>query len=513
MLARTLVAMDLPLVDGRPQPAVITAGDLRRGRECEFGLLVELDVRLGRREAVPAEVDPIRERFGDLGRDYEQQVTDELTATIGDGVVDAGRMSATEVLPVLQDPAVRLVHQVPVAGERFRGRADHLLRDDGGWVAAETKLARKAHRHAQLQVAAYAEALESAGVPLAPFVRLILGDGTHVDTPREELTDELHEVRSRILEVIDAHAAESGPVVWEDPRWKACLFCDACRAELAVREDVGLAAGVRATTRARLVDAGVTTLTALAERTRPVEGLDDEQLAVLRSQAGLQLIEPTPQEPLPFEVFAPELLARLPAPSEGDVFFDFEGDPMWRGATATDTGLEYLFGSLTASGDFVPFWAHDREQERAALVGFVDWLRERLQRWPGLHVFHYSGYERSALTRLAARHGVYEAEVAQLLEGDVFVDLYAVVKSAVRVGSRSYSIKALEPLYMGDELRDADGVTAGGDSIIEYQRYREAVAAGDELEAAARLEDLRQYNEYDCLSTLRLRDWLLDHAG
>ena len=80
MRARTLVAMDLPLVDGRPQPAVITAGDLRRGRECEFGLLVELDVRLGRREAVPAEVDPIRERFGDLGRDYEQEVTDELEA-------------------------------------------------------------------------------------------------------------------------------------------------------------------------------------------------------------------------------------------------------------------------------------------------------------------------------------------------------------------------------------------------------------------------------------------------
>ena len=58
----------------------------------DVGLLVELDVRLGRREAVPAEVDPIRERFGDLGRDYEQQVTDELTATIGDGVVDAGRL-------------------------------------------------------------------------------------------------------------------------------------------------------------------------------------------------------------------------------------------------------------------------------------------------------------------------------------------------------------------------------------------------------------------------------------
>ena len=68
-------------------------------------------------------------------------------------------------------------------------------------------------------------------------------------------------------------------------------------------------------------------------------------------------------------------------------------------------------------------------------------------------------------------------------------------------------------MYKRQDLRDADGVTAGGDSIIEYQRYREAIAAGDEAEAAARLEDLRQYNEYDCLSTLRLRDWLLAHAG
>ena len=506
--------MDLPLVDDRPQPAVLTAGDLRRGRECEFGFLVDLDVRLGRREAVPAEVDPVRERFGDLGRDYEQEVTDELTAATGDGVVDAGRLSPEQLLPLLRDPSVRLVHQAPVAGGRFRGRADHLLRhEDETWVVAETKLARSARPHALLQVAAYAEALASSGVTVAPFVRLILGDGTIVDTPREELAEPLGELRDRLLEVIDTHTGETGPARWEDPRWRACLFCDACRAELAVREDVGLVGGVRATTRARLLEAGVTTMTALAERTDPVEGIDDEQLAVLRSQARLQLTEPTPETPLPYEVFAPEVLAELPAPSDGDVFFDFEGDPVWRGPTPTDTGLEYLFGSLTASEEFVAFWAHDREQERAALVCFVDWLRHRLERWPDLHVYHYSGYERAALSRMAARHGVYEAEVAQILDDGVFVDLYAAVKSAVRVGSRSYSIKRLEPLYMGDDLRDADGVTAGGDSIIEYQRYREAIAAGDEAEAAARLEDLRQYNEYDCLSTLRLRDWLLAHAG
>ena len=37
--------------------------------------------------------------------------------------------------------------------------------------------------------------------------------------------------------------------------------------------------------------------------------------------------------------------------------------------------------------------------------------------------------------------------------------------------------------------------------------------AGDHAAAATQLEELRSYNEYDCLSTLRLRDWLLAHAG
>lgn len=95
----------------------------------------------------------------------------------------------------------------------------------------------------------------------------------------------------------------------------------------------------------------------------------------------------------------------------------------------------------------------------------------------------------------------------------MLVDLYAVVRSSVRVGSPSYSIKRLEPLYMGADLRDPDGVTGGGESIVEYQRYREAVTRGDAAGAAERLTDLREYNEYDCLSTLRLRDWLLDHAA
>src|SRR5699024_5386090 len=187
--------------------------------------------------------------------------------------------------------------------------------------------------------------------------------------------------------------------------------------------------------------------------------------------------------------------------SDGDVFFDFEGDPVYAEAGSPDRGLEYLFGCLTAEGGverFTGFWAHDLAQERTALIDFLAWLTERRRRWPDLHVYHYAGYEQAALRRMAARHGVHEDLVASLIDEGGFVDLYAVVRPAVRVGSRSYSIQRLEPLYMGDDLRDTDGVTGGGESVLEYERYREAAAAGETREAAERLEALRVYNEYDC---------------
>ena len=83
----------------------------------------------------------------------------------------------------------------------------------------------------------------------------------------------------------------------------------------------------------------------------------------------------------------------------------------------------------------------------------------------------------------------------------------------MRVGQPSYSIKKLEPLYMGDQLRsdDDDAVGDGGASVVAYHEYRD-LRVDDSAAAEARLAALADYNEYDCLSTLRLRDWLLERA-
>ncbi len=125
-----------------------------------------------------------------------------------------------------------------------------------------------------------------------------------------------------------------------------------------------------------------------------------------------------------------------------------------------------------------------------------------------MHVYHYAAYERTHLLSLAARHGVGEDDVDDLLRAGVLVDLYPIVRKALVVGSRSYSIKKLEPLYMGEDLRLSD-VTNAADSITAYVEAIEELRNGDPATGQRMLDQVADYNAYDCRSTLRLRDWLL----
>ncbi|MGL5852780.1 MAG: DEAD/DEAH box helicase, partial [Phycicoccus sp.] len=88
----------------------------------------------------------------------------------------------------------------------------------------------------------------------------------------------------------------------------------------------------------------------------------------------------------------------------------------------------------------------------------------------------------------------------------VLVDLYAVVRSGVRVSQRSYSIKKLEPLYMAER---EGAVTSGDQSIVVYHQFLAATVEERTDEAAALLSEIADYNRDDCVSTWLLRDWLL----
>ncbi|HWV79308.1 MAG TPA: TM0106 family RecB-like putative nuclease, partial [Isoptericola sp.] len=444
-----------------------------------------------------------------------------------------------------------VVAQASFFDGELHGRADFLVRDPLGdpdvgpgrpgehaaaplprYAVVETKLARRAKVTALLQLAAYADQLAAAHVDPTDAVHLVLGTRVTSSHRLSELLPVFRQRRDRLRAVVAAHRADAGPLAWGDARFTACGRCPACAEQAAAHRDVLLVGGVYEHQRARLVAGGIATIDELAKAEEPPAGMPARSFERVRDQARLQLgAGPWDEawdgevayddhgEPAVIRWQLPDTSAvrRLPPPSPGDVFFDFEGDPLWSDPQGEQwgqqTGLDYLFGLVErpdAAGEAPPFrafWAHDLAQERRALVDFVDYLTERRRRYPDLHVYHYASYERVHLLSIAARHGVYEEEVDQLLRDGVLVDLYAVVRSSLRISDRSKSIKKLEPLYMGDELRSGDVTTAAA-SIVAYAEYTALRDAGRDDEADALLRDIADYNRYDCVSTLRLLDWL-----
>ncbi|MGO9383542.1 MAG: TM0106 family RecB-like putative nuclease [Mycobacterium sp.] len=495
---------------------VYSASDLAAAARCEYALLRDFDAKLGWGPAVAIE-DALLARTAALGTEHERRRLDRLRDEFGDAVAVIGRPAYTLAGLTAAAQATRravanrapAVYQAAMFDGRFVGFADFLVLDGDHYRVTDTKLARSPKVTALLQLAAYADALAGSGVPVAPEAELELGDGTVVRYRVGELIPVYRSQRALLQRLLDEHYAAAAPVRWDDDGVLACFRCPLCAEQLRATDDLLLVAGMRVTQRDKLIDAEITTVAELAGHTGPVPDLAPSALGKLTAQAKLQVRQRdtgTPQ----YELVDPQPLTLLPEPDPGDLFFDFEGDPLWT-ADGREWGLEYLFGVLEAAGSFHPLWAHDRVDERTALTDFLAMVAKRRRRRPNMHIYHYAPYEKTALLRLAGRHGVGEDEVDELLRSGTLVDLYPLVRKSIRVGAESFSLKALEPLYMGAQLREGD-VTTAADSITSYARYCELQAEGRFDEAASVLKEIEDYNHYDCRSTRELRNWLLLRA-
>ncbi|MGQ9348380.1 TM0106 family RecB-like putative nuclease [Mycolicibacterium gilvum] len=501
---------------------IFSASDLAAAARCEYALLRSFDDRLGRGPAVSGD-DELLARTATLGDQHEKRHLDELA--LASDVTVIGRPAYTvagltdaagQTLRAVERRAP-VIYQAAMFDGRFAGFADFLLLEEGPdgqrYRLRDTKLARSVKVEALLQMAAYVETLTAAGVPVAPEIDLVLGDGTAVSYPVDELLPVYRPRRAALQQLLEDHLAGGRAVEWEDEHVRACFRCAECDTQVRARDDLLLVAGMRVSARARLLDAGITTVHELAAHRGPVAELSSRTVTALTAQARLQVarrvVENGTEKP-PYEIVDPQPLMVLPDADKGDLFFDFEGDPLWT-TDGRDWGLEYLWGVLTPGDEFQPFWAHNRTEERQALQDFLKFVRKRRNRYPGMHIYHYAAYEKSTLLRLAGRYGVGEHEVDELLRDGVLVDLYPLVRKSIRVGTENYSIKSLEPLYMGNELRDGDVTTATA-SITEYARYCELRDDGNIEDAATVLKAIEEYNRYDCRSTHRLRDWLVARA-
>nr|WP_201468967.1 bifunctional RecB family nuclease/DEAD/DEAH box helicase [Microbacterium hydrocarbonoxydans] len=519
-------------IDTQAQRVIWSASDLKAAAECEFAWCRAIDAKLGRVPAVEEPDDATLARAALLGDVHEQNVLARYIDELGPDrvhLVDKVSSVDAEALAAAVDETVRalgskavVVFQAAFATPEFVGFADFLKRDDDGrWRVQDSKLARKARVTALMQLAAYVDQLDRLGIPRSDEVDLILGDGTLSTHSVDDLLPLFHVRRARLRALIADRrideAAAGAPLAWGDDRGDlevvACGRCATCEEQVTAHRDLLMVARMRPVQRARLRAAGIETIDALADASGAPAGMNTDTFETLRAQARLQIRADADGAPT-YDVHYAAAIHTLPVPSHGDIFFDFEGDPLYTEPAPdgqAQWGIDYLFGWVDNADQYSAIWAHDFAAEREAFERFLDFVKVRRAAHPGMHIYHYAPYETSHLVAMAARHGVREGEVDRLLREGVFVDLYPLVLRTVRVGTRSYSIKKLEPLYMGEDVRTSD-VQKGDDSIVQYVAARELAAAGEQAEADAVFADLADYNRYDCVSTRRLRNWLIEIA-
>ena len=515
----------LPDADG--PSLVLSATDLAAGSKCLYALKRRMDV-LTERAAPAGGSDPMLDMLRDRGLEHERRILDgfrqvrnvlELPSTEGVFSRELLEQGHRDTLAALGSDA-DVVYQGSFFDGSFHGKADFLIREeDGSWSVNDTKLASAAKPEYRFQLAAYADQLVDAGIPVHSLARIILRNGSTVELELDALLPEYRAARDTITDDLLAHLATGSPADWSADGDGACLLasCPECSAAATEASDLLTVAGMPTAkkVRTRLRAAGITTVEEFAGADLAAAGLGrDERTVDLQLQAKLQVGlggHDGEAGGVRYKVVDRGALALLPVPDPGDVFFDFEGDPNHREPDGS-WGLEYLFGVLErpldspfAEPEFIPLTAHGRDQEKEAFHTFMVRIADRLRRYPGMHIYHYAHYEKSALTALAERHGIYR-EAVELLNAKVLFDLRPVAAKAVRISERSMSIKRLEPLYR--TARTGSVATAAA-SLTAYTDYTAAIGAGDSEAAAAVMDSILAYNRDDCESTLQLRDWLL----
>ncbi len=149
----------------------------------------------------------------------------------------------------------------------------------------DTKLARSVKVEALLQLAAYAETLGAAGVGVHDDVELVLGNGTTMAYRVDELLPVYRSRRAALQALLDRHYDSGAAVSWADDTVRACMRCPECERQVRAHDDLLLVANMRVSQRARLIDAGITTMTELAHHEGPVPDLPARTVTALSRQA------------------------------------------------------------------------------------------------------------------------------------------------------------------------------------------------------------------------------------
>ncbi|MCX9154604.1 TM0106 family RecB-like putative nuclease [Niveibacterium sp. 24ML] len=486
-----------------------SASDLVNYLECEHLTsldLIDLETPLPRTQDSD-EAQLIQSKGYAHEANFLEQLKGRYPRVIDIAMTEGGNAQKVEATLQAMRDGYDIIFQATLKDGCLIGHADFLRKVNqpsklGAWryEVLDTKLSRTPKAKFIIQLAFYSAMVAKAQGAAPQLMHVVLGDKREATYRFADYARYLNLITRRFLARVQGEAVETYPNPCE--KCAQCKWRGLCEERRLKDDHLSQVANITRLQVKKLELAGVKTLEALAKL--PVESripkMPPETLAKLHQQARLQWqARETGVRHLELLPEAPDALrgfARLPAPAEGDLFFDMEGDPLEEG------GLEYLFGLYyfeRGEARFKAFWAHSRAEEKVAFEAFMDFVTGWLRKHPNAFIYHYAAYEQTALKKLMSLHGTREAEVDNLLRTQKLVDLYKVVREAIRVSEPKYSIKNIEHFYL--EGRTGDVKNAGA-SIVFYERWKET---GD----TQLLKEIEDYNHDDVRSTYELRQWLL----
>lgn len=483
--------------------------DLVRYLGCAHATALDLS-RLVNPESAPerAEDDAMGKLVQQAGLTHEDDYRAKLEAE--GGLIEISEKGSLETRASATISAMKggakAIFQAAFLQPPWSGFADFLIRveepsDLGEWSyePVDTKLARSAKASHVVQLGIYARMIAAIQGRMPRKAHVELGDGSRESFRMIEFDKVLGSAIRRFESFVQsgAHGTEPEPC-------SACPLCpwrDHCAAVWEEQDHLSQVCGLGKPQAQKLREAGINTVAALAaanEDTR-IARMAPATFVKLQRQAQLQLARRAGGEPVTENLPLDDGrgFANLPKPHPADLFFDLEGDPL------EDGGLDYLWGVHYRNGaepDFRYRWGHNHAAERAAFEDTLDWLVDHLQQNPGAHVYHYAPYEITSLRRLSTLHASREEVLDELLRQRRFVDLFGVLRQAIRTSEPNLSLKTMEIFFA--EARQGE-VTKADQSVVEYKRWQET---GDQKI----LDDILEYNKVDCENTEALRDWLVE---
>ncbi len=448
----------------------------------------------------------LQEKGKQFEADYMESLLQEGKSVC---VIEPGDAAAYEKTLSAIHSGVDVIYQARLGKENeWWGWADFLIRVNqpcslGGfsYEVMDTKLATETKGATIIQISLYSEALAEIQGKMPEMM--------WVKTPEEQLGYRVDEysayvrlIKKRFLEAI----ARSGEETYPEPvaHCDICTWWEVCNQKRRADDHLGFVAGMGRTQIKEVASNGLTTLNDFAQVASPIPFKPSrgaiQTYQKLRDQANIQWRSRNQNYQPLHELldFQPEKgFFNLPEPSKFDVYLDLEGDPL-----VEPGGLEYLIGWVH-QGEYHALWSKTEAEEKEAFETFISKVMRLKAENPEMHIYHYAPYEVSAFKRLMGKYATCEDQVDGLLRSGTFVDLYGIVRQAVRASVEKYSIKDLEKFYgytREIDLREVSKHKSMYEFLLETRKTEEATPE--------MIEAIQLYNQDDCVSTERLHQWL-----